>query len=52
MYVLPSRVVFVLFDIEGYTHDEIALILGCSAGTSKSQPHKASTKLRALLREQ
>ena len=46
------RVVFVLFDVEGYTHDEIALILGCSAGTSKSQLHKARTKLRALLGEQ
>jgi RNA polymerase sigma-70 factor, ECF subfamily len=44
------RVVFVLFDVEGYTHDEIALLLGCSAGTSKSQLHKARTKLRALLR--
>ena len=44
------RMVFVLFDVEGYTHDEIALILGCSAGTSKSQLHKARTKLRALLR--
>jgi len=46
------RVVFVLFDVEGYTHDEIALILGCSAGTSKSQLHKARTRLRALLRGQ
>lgn len=45
------RVVFVLFDVEGYTHDEIALLLGCSAGTSKSQLHKARTRLRALLRE-
>ena len=44
------RVVFVLFDVEGYTHDEIALILGCSAGTSKSQLHKARMKLRSLLR--
>lgn len=44
------RAVFVLFDMEGYTHEEIALILGCSAGTSKSQLHKARTKLRALLR--
>ena len=44
------RAVFVLFDVEGYTHDEIAQLLGCSAGTSKSQLHKARTKLRALLR--
>lgn len=45
------RAVFVLFDVEGYSHDEIAAILGCSAGTSKSQLHKARTKLRALLRK-
>jgi RNA polymerase sigma-70 factor, ECF subfamily len=45
------RVAFVLFNVEGYTHDEIALLLGCSAGTSKSQLHKARTRLRALLRE-
>ncbi len=44
------RAVFVLFDVEGYTHDEVAGILGCSAGNSKSQLHKARTKLRALLR--
>jgi RNA polymerase sigma-70 factor (ECF subfamily) len=44
------RVVFVLFDVEGYTHTEIALILGCTTGTSKSQLHKARMKLRALLR--
>lgn len=46
------RAVFVLFDMEGYTHDEIALLLGCTAGTSKSQLHKARTKLRALLKKQ
>lgn len=45
------RAVFVLFDVEGYSHDEIAAILGRSAGTSKSQLHKARTKLRALLRK-
>ena len=45
------RAVFVLFDVEGYSHDEIAAILGCSAGTSKSQLHKARTKLRSLLRK-
>jgi RNA polymerase sigma-70 factor (ECF subfamily) len=44
------RAVFVLFDVEGYTHDEVAGILGCSAGNSKSQLHKARTKLRVLLR--
>ncbi|HLM56177.1 MAG TPA: sigma-70 family RNA polymerase sigma factor [Pyrinomonadaceae bacterium] len=45
------RAVFVLFDVEGYTHTEIARILGCSHGTSKSQLHKARTKLRALLKQ-
>lgn len=44
------RMIFVLFEVEGYTHEEIALILGCAAGTSKSQLHKARKKLRALLR--
>jgi DNA-directed RNA polymerase specialized sigma24 family protein len=45
------RAAFVLFDVEGYSHTEIARILGCSHGTSKSQLHKARTRLRALLRE-
>lgn len=47
---LPSgcRRVFVLFDVEGYRHEEIAHLLGCSAGTSKSQLHKARIKLRRL----
>lgn len=43
------RAVFVLHDVEGYEHEEIAKILGCSAGTSKSQLHKARLKLRRLL---
>ena len=49
---LPSgcRAVFVLFDIGGYKHDEIATMLGCSSGTSKSQLHRARMKLRHLLR--
>lgn len=48
---LPSgcRAVFVLFDIAGYKHDEIAKLLGCSAGTSKSQLHRARVKLRQSL---
>ena len=48
---LPTgyRTVFVLHDVEGYEHEEIARILGCSAGTSKSQLHKARMKLRRLL---
>ncbi|MBD0369703.1 MAG: RNA polymerase sigma factor [Pyrinomonadaceae bacterium] len=44
------RVVFVLHEIEGHEHHEIAEILGCSIGTSKSQLHKARMKLRRLLR--
>ena len=43
------RRVFVLFDVEGYKHTEIARLLGCSTGTSKSQLHKARFKLRRLL---
>jgi RNA polymerase sigma-70 factor (ECF subfamily) len=48
---LPNgyRTVFVLHDVEGYEHEEIARLLGCSAGTSKSQLHKARLKLRRLL---
>ncbi|HEU4391265.1 MAG TPA: RNA polymerase sigma factor [Blastocatellia bacterium] len=45
------RTVFVLHDVEGYEHEEIAKLLGCSAGTSKSQLHKARLKLRRLLRQ-
>jgi RNA polymerase sigma-70 factor, ECF subfamily len=44
------RAVFVLHDIEGYDHSEIAGALGCSVGTSKSQLHKARMKLRSLIR--
>jgi RNA polymerase sigma-70 factor (ECF subfamily) len=44
-----SRSVFLKFDIEGYKHEEIAGILGCSVGNSKSQLHKARRKLRKLL---
>lgn len=40
---------FVLHDIEGYEHEEVAKILGISVGTSKSQLHKARLKLRGLL---
>src|ERR1700754_3410665 len=45
-----SRSVFLKFDMEGYKHEEIAGILGCSVGNSKSQLHKARRKLRKLLR--
>ena len=43
------RSVFVLHDVEGHEHEEIARLLGCSVGTSKSQLHKARMKLRNLL---
>ena len=46
------RSVFVLHDIEGHEHDEIAKILGVAVGTSKSQLHKARMKLRRLLKKQ
>jgi len=44
-----ARTVFVLHDVEGYRHEEIGDILGVSAGTSKSQLHRARHTLRALL---
>jgi RNA polymerase sigma-70 factor (ECF subfamily) len=43
------RLVFVLHDVEGYEHNEIAGMLDCSIGNSKSQLHKARMKLRDLL---
>lgn len=43
------RLVFVLHDVEGYEHNEIADMLSCSIGNSKSQLHKARMKLRDLL---
>jgi RNA polymerase sigma-70 factor (ECF subfamily) len=45
------RVILVLHDIEGYEHNEIAELLGCSVGNTKSQLHKARLKLRRLLAE-
>jgi RNA polymerase sigma-70 factor, ECF subfamily len=45
------RTVFVLHDVQGYEHGEIAEILGRSVGDSKSQLHKARTRLRKLLHE-
>ena len=41
--------VFVLHDVEGFEHEEVARILGCSVGTSKSQLHQARLKLQKLL---
>ena len=49
---LGYRTVFVLHDVEGYDHDEIARTLEISQGTSKSQLHKARLKLRGLIRQQ
>jgi hypothetical protein len=45
------RTIFVLHDIQGYEHHEIAEILGRSVGVSKSQLHKARMRLRELLHE-
>jgi RNA polymerase sigma-70 factor, ECF subfamily len=45
-----AREVFVLHDVEGYTHDEIAGLLNVTAGTSKSQLHRARMSLRQYLR--
>ena len=44
-----ARTVFVLHDVEGYTHEEIAVELGITSGGSKSQLFKARAKLRRLL---
>ena len=44
------RTIFVLHDVEGYEHNEIAVLVGCSIGNSKSQLHKARMKLRELLK--
>jgi len=44
------RMVFVLHDVEGFEHNEIAAMLDCSTGNTKSQLHKARLRLRQLLR--
>ena len=44
------RAAFLLHDVEGFEHHEVASILGISEGTSKSQVHKARMKLRGMLR--
>ena len=51
---LPTgyRLVFLLHDVEGYEHNEIATMLECSVGNSKSQLHKARLRLREALRRQ
>jgi RNA polymerase sigma-70 factor (ECF subfamily) len=45
------RTVFVLHEVEGYEHREIAEFLDCSTGNSKSQLHKAKLRIRQLLME-
>jgi RNA polymerase sigma-70 factor (ECF subfamily) len=51
---LPNgyRRVFLLHDVEGFEHEEVARRMGISVGTSKSQLHKARLKLRSLLIKQ
>src|SRR5262249_53734958 len=44
------RAVFVLHDVEGFDHKEIARLLGIADGTSRSQLFKARMQLRTLLR--
>ena len=44
------RTVFLLHDVEGHEHEEIAKMLGVAVGTSKSQLHKARMKLRKILK--
>jgi RNA polymerase sigma-70 factor (ECF subfamily) len=43
------RAAFLLHELGGYEHAEIARFMGCNAGTSKSQLHRARAKLRELL---
>jgi RNA polymerase sigma-70 factor (ECF subfamily) len=45
------RAMFILHDVQGYKHDEIARMFGCSAGNSKSQVHKARMQLRGSQRK-
>jgi RNA polymerase sigma-70 factor (ECF subfamily) len=51
MRELPAgcRKIFALHEVEGYQHHEIAQMLDCSVGNSKSQLHKAKMKMRDLL---
>ncbi len=45
------RLVFMLHDVHGYEHHEIAEILGCTTGNTKSQLHKARLRLREMLKQ-
>jgi len=51
MKELPAgyRTIFLLHEVNGYQHHEIARLLRCSVGNSKSQLHKAKAKMRELL---
>lgn len=51
IHSLPNRMktVFLLHDVQGFNHEEIAPMLGCSVGTSKSQLFKARMKIRESL---
>ena len=51
MKELPAgyRTIFLLHEVKGYEHREIAHLLKCSVGNSKSQLHKAKTRMRELL---
>ena len=44
-----ARAVFVLHDVHGYRHDEIATLTGVAVGTSKAQLHRARRLLREAL---
>ena len=44
-----AREIFLLHDVEGYRHEEIAEMLGLATGTSKSQLHRARMALREWL---
>ena len=52
MFPPGYRIMFILHDIEGYEHREIAAIVGCSAGNTKSQLHKARKRLRQILADE
>lgn len=44
-----ARMVFLLHDVEGYRHEEIAKLLGVTSGTTKAQLHRARMLLRSVL---
>ncbi len=44
-----ARAIFVLHDVEGYRHEEIAALLGVTSGTTKAQLHRARMLLRGYL---